>query len=39
MPFFNWKNCLLEELGILLTLLPYKVCVRPKDFVADVGVW
>jgi hypothetical protein len=39
MPFFNWKNCLLEERVILLALLPYKACVRPEDFVADGGVW
>ena len=24
MPFFNWKNCLLEELVTLLALLPYE---------------
>ena len=37
MPFFNWKNCLLEERGILLALLPYKACELPEDFFADGG--
>ena len=39
MPFFNWKNCLLEERGILLALLPYEACERPKKFVTDGTSW
>ena len=39
MPFFNWKNCLLEERVILFALLPYEACERPENFVTDGTSW